>query len=129
MKKACHSARILLSLSLLFPVIVPAADEGPSQVLFQNVGIFNGTDEQLITGKDVLVEGNLIKSVGSGLAVAANVQVIDGQGLTLMPGIMDMHVHMSIYRPVGSMRDGLTALEVGALGAARMENPRGHLFE
>ena len=39
-----------------------------------------------------------------------------------MPGIMDMHVHMSLYRPVGNMRDELTELEVGALGAARMEN-------
>jgi len=115
-------AWLLLPLVLVFPVLGQAADEGPSQVLFQNVKIFNGTDEQLLTGKDVLVEGNLIKIVGSGLAVAANVQVIDGQGLTLMPGIMDMHVHMSIYRPVGAMRDGLTELEVGALGAARMEN-------
>ena len=71
------------------------ADE-PKQVLFKNARIFNGTDEQLITGKDVLVEGNIIKSIGSGLAVAANVQVIDAGGRTLMPGLTDAHVHLML---------------------------------
>lgn len=64
----------------------------------------------------------VVDKVGEVQKKQVPVNVIDGGGRTLMPGIMDMHVHMSIYRPVGQMRDELTALEIGALGAARMEN-------
>ena len=38
--------------------------EKPSQILIKNVNIFDGKSEKLIQGKDVLVEGNLIKKVG-----------------------------------------------------------------
>ena len=39
------------------------AEEKKSQILFKNVSIFDGTSDTLITGKDVLVEGNLIKKI------------------------------------------------------------------
>ena len=98
------------------------AQNAPQQTLFRNVNVFDGKSDELNMAVDVLVEGNMIKSMGNGLAVAADVQVIDGGGRTLMPGIMDMHVHMALYRPVGILRDELTELEVGALGATRLEN-------
>jgi imidazolonepropionase-like amidohydrolase len=75
---------------------VLSANDGPSQILFTNVKIFNGADEELITGKDVLVESNLIKAIGSGLAVASDVQFIDGGERTLMPGLTDAHVHLML---------------------------------
>ena len=50
------------------------------------------------------------------------VTTIDGGGRTLMPGIMDMHVHMSLYRTLSAMRDTMDLPEVAALGAARCEN-------
>lgn len=50
------------------------------------------------------------------------VTVIDGGGRTLMPGLMDMHVHMSLYRPVSVVRDTMDLPEVAGLGAARCEN-------
>lgn len=97
------------------------ADE-PQQVLFKNVKIFNGTDDQLITGKDVLVEGNLIKSIGSGLAVAANVQVIDGGGRVLTPGFIDSHTHISLIAPFDQLENEYTAIYVGAAGGQMAEN-------
>ena len=113
--------RKLLLLLALIPTFVVAQDQ-PAQTLFTNVNVFDGSSEELAMGVDVLVEGNMIKSVGADLAVAADVQVIDGGERTLMPGLMDMHVHWSLFRPVGVMRDELTEMEVGALGAARAEN-------
>lgn len=99
-----------------------SAEDTSNPIVFKNVRIFDGMNEKVITGKEVLVENNLITKVGDNLSQTPGAQIIDGGGKTLMPGIMDMHVHMSIYRPVGVMRDELTPLEVGALGAARMEN-------
>lgn len=60
---------------------------------------FNGFDDQLIEGKDVLVEGKLIKSVGTDLAVSADVEVIDGEGRTLMPGLIEGHAHLMLMGP------------------------------
>ncbi len=68
-----------------------------TQVLFKNVNVFNGIDDKLYKGMNVLVEGNLIKSI-SGKPVKANagVTVIDGGGRTLMPGLIEGHGHLQM---------------------------------
>jgi imidazolonepropionase-like amidohydrolase len=71
------------------------ADEAPpGQILFVNVNVFDGRAEQLATGRNVLVENNLIKTVSAEAIDAPNARVIDGQGRTLMPGLIDLHSHM-----------------------------------
>ena len=112
----------ILLLTFAFLSAASFAQGEPAQTLFTNVNVFDGVSEARIENANVLVEGNLIKAVSIEPIQAEGATVIDGGGRTLMPGIMDMHVHMSLYRPVGNMRDELTELEVGALGAARMEN-------
>jgi imidazolonepropionase-like amidohydrolase len=71
------------------------AAEEPTRVLFTNVKVFDGKSESLITGQDVLIEGRLIKQIGSGLS-ARGATVIDGGGRTLMPGLIDCHSHLNI---------------------------------
>lgn len=67
-----------------------------AQTLFTNVNIFDGTSNKLITGKDVLVEKNFISKIGSNLKIPEGTTVIDGQGQTLMPGIIEGHGHMAL---------------------------------
>lgn len=78
------------------PSLFAAKKEAPTQVLFKNVNIFDGTSEKLIKGKDVLVEDNLIKKVGKGLKAGAGATVIDGGGRTLMPGLIEGHGHLQM---------------------------------
>jgi imidazolonepropionase-like amidohydrolase len=67
------------------------------QVLFTNVHIFDGKSDTLSEGMSVLVEGNLIKKVAKGdIEADANATVIDGGGRTLMPGLIDSHVHFNV---------------------------------
>jgi imidazolonepropionase-like amidohydrolase len=66
-----------------------------AQTLFKNVNIFDGTTNKLITGQDVLVEKNLISKIGSNLQARDGATVIDGGGRTLMPGLIDSHVHLN----------------------------------
>lgn len=64
-------------------------------ILINNVEIFNGKDDQTIKG-NVLIEGNLITKVSTGPIPtnrSANVQIIDGKGRFLMPGMIDAHYH------------------------------------
>ena len=73
--------------------------EGGS-VLFTNVRILDATGEQPYSG-EVLVQGNRIKQITRGSArfsqshTSGGATVIDGMGATLMPGMIDAHLHLS----------------------------------
>jgi imidazolonepropionase-like amidohydrolase len=96
-----------------------AQDSEPSQVLFTDVNIFNGTDGELI-GADVLVEGNLIKEIGQNLQ-AGGATIVDGGGRTLMPGLMDAHVHLALVRRPSEILNQYDWMYVGALANEQAE--------
>jgi len=60
-------------------------------VLFQKVRVFDGA--KVIPETDVLIEGGKIKEIGGDLPVG-NSRVVDGAGKTLLPGLIDAHVHV-----------------------------------
>jgi imidazolonepropionase-like amidohydrolase len=87
----------LLLIAISFASPANAQSEAPRQILITNVNIFDGTHDKLATGRNVLVEGNLIKTISKGdIAVTNNATVIDGNGRTLMPGLIDGHAHIMI---------------------------------
>ena len=47
----------------------------------------------LHAGHSVLVEGGRIAAIGAGLQAPEGVEVVDAAGLTVMPGMIDCHVH------------------------------------
>mgnify|MGYP001812377497 FL=1 len=52
------------SLMMMLSINVSAQEaKAEKQILIKNVNIFDGNTEKLITGKDVVVEGNKIKSI------------------------------------------------------------------
>ena len=62
--------KLTLAFILIFSTAVLVAEEAqelPKQVLFKNVNIFDGKNDKLTMGQDVLVEGNKIKKIGKGL--------------------------------------------------------------
>jgi imidazolonepropionase-like amidohydrolase len=88
----------------------PAHAQGPSAgVLFENVRIFNGTSGQLSAPSNVLVAGNVIRTIS--LAPIADppgmtVLRIRGNGRTLMPGLIDNHWHTMLARPTPAQAIG-----------------------
>ena len=74
-----------------------SAAEPDSQILFTNVNVFDGRNDELAIGQNVLVEGNLIKTIsGDRIDAGPSAIVIDGAGRTLMPGLIDGHAHVMI---------------------------------
>jgi cytosine/adenosine deaminase-related metal-dependent hydrolase len=65
--------------------------------LFTNLMIFDATGRAPFPG-EVLVQGNRIAKVAEGANQIARDQageVVDGQGMTLLPGMTEGHCHMS----------------------------------
>ena len=61
-----------------------------SATLFQNVRIFDGKSGSLSAPSSVLVKGNTIERISTTpIAIEPGVDVIDGNGRTLMPGLID----------------------------------------
>ena len=75
------------------------AEQEPSEVLFRDVKVFNGTSERLTELTSVLVRGNRIAAIGPGAVPAgAGAIIVDGGGRTLMPGLIDAHWHTLFIR-------------------------------
>jgi imidazolonepropionase-like amidohydrolase len=67
------------------------------EVLFENVRIFDGTSDQLSPPSNVLVTGNVVKTISPlpiPLLQGDMATVVAGQGRTLMPGLIDAHTHI-----------------------------------
>jgi imidazolonepropionase-like amidohydrolase len=96
-------AKLGFVIGAAFVAAPAAAQDATSRVLFTNVQVFNGLDDRLLDA-DVLVEDNMIVEVGQ-IDAAANARIIDGGGRTLMPGLIDSHVHFN-------MNAGLTIPEL-----------------
>jgi imidazolonepropionase-like amidohydrolase len=98
MKKKTMFYTLLTITALAVTIALPQANaeekKEPNQILITNVNIFDGKSETLIKGRDVLIEGNLIKKIG--MIKAPKATVIDGGGRTLMPGMIDGHAHLMI---------------------------------
>jgi imidazolonepropionase-like amidohydrolase len=81
--------------------------------LFVDVNVFDGTGAPCFPG-EVLVAGNTIKTVAKGRRVLPREpghELIDGHGMTLMPGLCEAHAHVT-YTNMARFRDlGETPLE------------------
>ena len=84
------------------------SEPGMPGVLFQNVRVFNGKSGTLSPPSNVLVYGNKIEKISTSPIMAIGPpRVIDGRGMTLMPGLIDMHWHTMLVRPtVGLLLTG-----------------------
>lgn len=112
--------KILALLFLIAPLAVYAQDEAPRQILITNVKIWDGVSEKLAS-HDVLIEANLIARVGEDLRVPEGAAVIDGGGRTLMPGLMDAHVHLALVRRPREILNDYDWMYVGALANEQAE--------
>lgn len=72
-------------------------------VLISGGNVIDGTGSQPQPNTDVLIEGDRIVAVGKNLVVEKSsereLQRIDATGLTVMPGLIDAHTHITLGEP------------------------------
>lgn len=74
-------------------------------VVFINVNVWDGTRDSLLRNAQVVIIGNHIHQVGSGVTLPSGAKIIDGKGGTLMPGLSDVHVRLMYNMPVDKLYD------------------------
>ena len=79
--------------------IIPAAEqtgESGNALAFTGVTIVDVTDGRLIPGQTVIISGRRIQAVGpAGKArKPAGAKVVNAGGQYMIPGLLDMHVHL-----------------------------------
>lgn len=82
---------LLLSATAIYP-----AQAQQSQILLENVRILDAKKQSLTPPGYVLITGNTIKTISASPIKVSGTDVIkiNGAGKTLMPGLIDVHVHM-----------------------------------
>src|SRR5208337_12635 len=78
---------------------VPQHPKGGILTVITNARIFDGED--VVDEQVVVIDGTYIRAVGG--VVPAGAKFIDARGATLMPGLIDAHVHTDM----DGLRDAL----------------------
>ncbi|GAA6193739.1 amidohydrolase family protein [Phaeobacter sp. NW0010-22] len=116
------TAVVAASVALAPLSIAQAQEDARQQVLFTNVHVFDGINEARIENANVLVEGNLIKTISTDDISPGTATVIDGGGRTLTPGFIDNHVHLMLPGPtLPSMEANSTWEDLAIAGVASAE--------
>jgi len=76
------------------PAAVPAATPEPAVVL-RAAHLFDGSGDQLVSPGVVVVEAGKVVAAGSAPAIPAGARVVDLGDATLLPGLIDAHVHLT----------------------------------
>ncbi|MFQ6074616.1 MAG: amidohydrolase family protein [Candidatus Bathyarchaeia archaeon] len=74
-----------------------------TKLFIKDAFLIDGTGATPMKDAGVVVEGERIAEVGRGLGVPKDAEVIEAEGRTVMPGLMDLHVHLaseSLGRPI-----------------------------
>lgn len=118
----------LLGLLLAGSVAVPATAQEPA-TLIRGVTVFDGT--RTIGRQNVLIRGGRIVAISPRGKAPADARIVDGTGKTLLPGLIDAHVHGfqgqddPLLFGVTTQLDMFSPPEIGRAARARRGKPEG----
>ncbi|HEX9458304.1 MAG TPA: amidohydrolase family protein [Thermoanaerobaculia bacterium] len=71
------------------------APAAPKAIVLRAARMFDGTSDSVIQHGAVVVQGNRIVAAGGSVTIPVGAQVIDLGDVTLLPGLIDSHVHLT----------------------------------
>ena len=99
-----------LSTERLEKIQAETAHRFDAPLAITNVRVFDPKKKEMAAPSTVIVENGLIKSVTAGAADMAGAYVVDGQGGSLIPGLIEMHGHMGQDGALKNIAAGVTLM-------------------
>ena len=117
-------SRLVLGLGLLVLAAGSSSGQAPRRVALVGGTLIDGYGGRPIRNSVILVEGERITAVGTvgTLAVPRDAQVISTEGMSVLPGLWDMHVHTMLvgHADYGHWDSTYTNSTTGILGRVIM---------
>jgi len=79
-------------------------------LLVKNIDYLDVHSGKLVANHDVLVKAGKIKNIAKNIDAANDTKVIDGAGKTMIPGLWDMHGHLSTEQGILNIASGVTGV-------------------
>ena len=95
--------RLLSTLVFSCLLSVASYSQQPKIVAIKAGRVLDVRTGQLTTNAFILIEGDRIVAVGPNLTVPAGAEVIDLKSLTVLPGLIDSHTHLTYAPGVGGV--------------------------
>ena len=83
-----------------------------------NATLIDGTGADPVENATIVIDDDRITRAGAGVAAPAGAEIIDALGATVMPGLIDCHVHM-LFQPAALQERLLTPPTLQAFYGAR----------
>ena len=89
---------------ILIILIAAGCSNSAEWVAFHNINMVPMTGEKIVANQTVLVKGDRIYEIGQSgkVKIPQTAKVVEGNGAYLMPGLADMHVHLTGEWPLPS---------------------------
>jgi imidazolonepropionase-like amidohydrolase len=103
----------ILLTALIVVVILADRAQGQNQVLVIEGGtLVDGTGRTPLENSVVVIEGSRIKAVGAkgSISYPPQAKVIRGEGQTVLPGLIDAHIHFLDFMPQLFLHYGVTTV-------------------
>jgi len=105
--------------ALLFVGIAPNCIAADNAYALTNANLFNGVDDRIYADVSVLVRGGKIERiVAASTKIPASYTIIDLAGNYLMPGMFDVHTHISsLDQAQRALESGVTTIRSASVTA------------
>jgi hypothetical protein len=120
-KKMMLMVILVILIMIISGGIINAAADPPAEgkrTIIKNVNIIPMTEEKVLRGQNVLLEGTEIVAIGPAaeLKIPGGVKIIDGGNGYLIPGMADMHAHIPPNWPISHLNlylaNGVTTIRI-----------------
>ncbi|NVK54156.1 MAG: amidohydrolase family protein [Alteromonadaceae bacterium] len=94
-----HTANTVAMVLTFNAVLAFSASASANTIFIDNVTVFDSTGSEPYVA-DVIVQEGRIQDIGPGLKQPSDASMVDGEGLSMVAGLSDIHVHWTSNRSI-----------------------------